>query len=43
MDVSLVMFKADGSRRDFPLKNAKTVVGRKNTCDLRVPLNAVSR
>ena len=37
------MFKADGERREFPLRKQKMVVGRKNTCDLRIPLSAVSR
>lgn len=37
------MFKADGERREFPLRKPKTVVGRKNTCDLRIPLSSVSR
>ncbi len=43
MNVSLVMFKADGSRRDFPITKPKVVVGRKNDCDLRIPLTSVSR
>jgi pSer/pThr/pTyr-binding forkhead associated (FHA) protein len=43
MQASLVMFKADGERRDFPLHKQTTVVGRKNTCDLRIPLSSVSR
>ena len=43
MQASLVMFKADGERKDFPLRSPATVVGRKNTCDLRIPLSAVSR
>jgi pSer/pThr/pTyr-binding forkhead associated (FHA) protein len=43
MDVSLVMFKADGTRRDFPVKGDRLVIGRKNTCDLRIPLTSVSR
>lgn len=43
IDVSLVMFKADGSRRDFPIVKPKVVVGRKNDCDLRIPLTSVSR
>jgi len=43
MEVSLVMFKADGSRRDFPLKPGKIVLGRTKNCDLRVPLSSVSR
>lgn len=43
MDVQLVMFKADGSRRDFHVRKERTLVGRQNTCDLRIPLSAVSR
>lgn len=43
MDVSIVMFKADGSRRDFPIQRDKLVIGRKNTSDLRIPLSSVSR
>lgn len=37
------MFKADGERKDFPLHKDTVVVGRKNTCGLRIPLSAVSR
>ncbi len=37
------MFKADGERKEFPLNQSETVVGRKNTCDLRIPLSSVSR
>jgi len=43
MDVSLVMFKADGTRREFPLRKRQVVLGRKNSCELRIPLNSVSR
>lgn len=43
MDVVLVMFKSDGSRRDFPVKGSRMVVGRTNSCDLRIPLSSVSR
>ena len=43
MQASLIMFKADGERREFPLTKAVTVVGRKNTCELRIPLSSVSR
>ncbi|MEM6332080.1 MAG: FHA domain-containing protein [Planctomycetota bacterium] len=43
MHVVLVMFKADGTRRDFPLKGVAMTIGRKNTCDLRIPLTSVSR
>ncbi len=37
------MFKADGTRREFALRAGATVLGRKNTCDLRIPLTSVSR
>ncbi|MEM7576230.1 MAG: FHA domain-containing protein [Planctomycetota bacterium] len=43
MDAVLVMIKADGSRRSFPLPDGPTTVGRKNTCGLRIPLTSVSR
>lgn len=43
MQVTFVMFKADGTRRDFPLTKERIVIGRKNTCDLRIPLSSVSR
>lgn len=43
MQVALVMFKSDGSRRDFPIVKPRTVIGRSNTSDLRVPLSSVSR
>ncbi len=43
MQVTLVMFKSDGNRRDFPLEGERTIIGRKSTCDLRIPLASVSR
>jgi pSer/pThr/pTyr-binding forkhead associated (FHA) protein len=43
MEISLVMFKADSTRREFPIKRDAFVIGRKNTCDLRIPLSSVSR
>ncbi len=43
MDVKLVMFKANGQRKDFPIINPVTVMGRGENCDLRVPLLNVSR
>ncbi|MBI1374648.1 MAG: FHA domain-containing protein [Phycisphaera sp.] len=43
MKASLVMIKADGDRRDFPLKKAITIIGRMHTCDLRIPLSSISR
>ena len=43
MQATLVMFKADGERREFPLTKPTVVIGRKSTCDLRIPLSSVSR
>ena len=43
MMVSLVMFKADGSRRDFAMTKDRMIVGRTSGCDLRIPLTSVSR
>lgn len=38
-----MMFRADGERRSFPLTHNVTVVGRREDCDLRIPLTEVSR
>lgn len=44
MEAILVMFKSDGTRKDFPIKASKRyLIGRKDTCDLRIPLAEVSR
>jgi pSer/pThr/pTyr-binding forkhead associated (FHA) protein len=43
MNVSLVMFKTDGTRRDFSVDKPRIVIGRTNSCDLRIPLSSVSR
>ncbi|MDD4890050.1 MAG: FHA domain-containing protein [Phycisphaerae bacterium] len=43
MDVNLIMFKENGQRKDFPLKGKACVVGRRDDCDLRIPLPAISR
>jgi len=43
MDVSLLMVKSDGSQAAFPLKRERTVIGRTNSCDLRIPVGSVSR
>ncbi len=43
MDVMLIYFKKDGERKGFPLKEGKSVIGRKEDCDYRIPLNEVSR
>jgi len=43
MNVCLVMFKDDGTRKEFPISSSKTIIGRKEDCDLRIPLSEVSR
>ncbi len=43
MEVKLVMFKSDGTRKDFTLLKERTVLGRTGTADLRIPLSSVSR
>ena len=43
MEVVLVMFTADGQRKGFPLARAVTIVGRREDCDLRIPLTEISR
>ena len=42
MDVVLVMFK-DTDRREFPLSENRTIVGRRPDCQLRIPTRDVSR
>jgi pSer/pThr/pTyr-binding forkhead associated (FHA) protein len=43
MDITLVLFKKDGSQRAFSLPSNVTVIGRRHDCDLCVPLMVVSR
>lgn len=43
MQVVLVMFKGDSERRSFSVARDVTVVGRREDCDLRIPLGEVSR
>jgi len=43
MDVKLVMFREDGSRREFVLGRGANTVGRKDDCAIRIPLSTVSR
>jgi pSer/pThr/pTyr-binding forkhead associated (FHA) protein len=43
MQVVLVMFRADGERRSFSITREVTIVGRREDCDLRIPLGDVSR
>ncbi len=43
MEVRLVMFREDGSRRTFALAPGPTTIGRKDDCTIRIPLAIVSR
>jgi pSer/pThr/pTyr-binding forkhead associated (FHA) protein len=43
MDVNLVLFKKNGSRKDFRLPSNVTIIGRRQDCDLCIPLMVVSR
>src|SRR5688572_4063818 len=43
MQAVLVMFRADGERRSFSIARDMTVIGRREDCDLRIPLGDVSR
>jgi len=43
MQVVLAMFRADGERRSFSIFRDMTVIGRREDCDLRIPLGEVSR
>jgi len=43
MDVNLVIFRESGQRRDFPMQGGMLTIGRKDDCDVRVPLAEVSR
>ncbi len=43
MDVTLVLFRKNGSQKTFSLPSDATVIGRREDCDLCIPLKAVSR
>ena len=43
MQAILVMFRSDGERRSFSVTRDMTVIGRREDCDLRIPLSDVSR
>ena len=43
VDVNLVLFKKDGTKKNFSLPSNITIVGRRHDCDLCVPLMVVSR
>jgi len=43
MDVKLVMFKPNGQRKDLPVSKKLTILGRGENCEVRIPLENVSR
>ncbi len=43
MDVTLVIFKENGQRVEFPLHQEVVSIGRAIDCDLQIPLPSVSR
>jgi pSer/pThr/pTyr-binding forkhead associated (FHA) protein len=43
MDVNLVLLKKNSSHKFFPLPSSVTVIGRRHSCDLCIPLMSVSR
>ena len=43
MGVVMVMFRPDGHRRSFSITRDMSVIGRREDCDLRIPLSDVSR
>ncbi len=43
MQVNLVYFRRDGERRDFQLDKSVCVLGRRQDCDLQIPLMGISR
>lgn len=43
MQVVLVMIRSNGQTRSFSLSKEVTILGRRNDCDLRIPLPEVSR
>lgn len=43
MQAVLVMFRSDGERRSFSISREMTVIGRRQDCDLMIPLGEISR
>lgn len=43
MEVNLILLKKDGSTQSFTLPSAVSVLGRRQECDLCIPLSVVSR
>jgi pSer/pThr/pTyr-binding forkhead associated (FHA) protein len=43
MQVVMVMFRAEGDKRSFSVTKDVTIIGRREDCDLRIPVSEVSR
>jgi len=43
MNVSLVLHKKNGSKKILPIRSKAAILGRRNDCDLCIPLQVVSR
>ena len=43
MQVVLIMFRQGGDRRSFTVSRSTTIIGRREDCDLRIPVGDVSR
>lgn len=43
MNVNLVFYKKNGTHRVIPLPSSVTMIGRRRSCDLRIPLTSISR
>ncbi len=43
MDINFLLLKGDGSCKTIPMPSSVAVVGRRRDCDLRIPLDEVSR
>ena len=43
MSIWLVMQSSDGVERQFAVRKPQTVIGRETTCDVRIPVPAVSQ
>lgn len=43
MDINLLLLKKDGSFKKVPVTSDITVLGRRKACDLRIPIDSISR
>ncbi len=43
MNLLLYMFKSNGEPKAFHIEQGRTVIGRRDDCDLRIPLSQISR